>query len=62
MEESDIAFETKNLYLTKGGEIYLNGTTHAVLVGIKKDLEAAKKTMSRLEAHIDNTRKFHNHY
>lgn len=65
MTETDILFETENLYLIKKKDkfsIYLNGATHAVLVGEKKDLDSAKKTMERLEKYPKNLREFHNHY
>lgn len=65
MTEADILFETENLYLIKKNrklEIYLNGNTHAVLVGHPKDLPAAKRFMENAERYPKQLRKFHNHY
>lgn len=59
--EHNILYETTNLYLyktSKGLEIRLNGPTHAVLVGSPKDVESAKRAMSRMERHPGNLRAF----
>lgn len=58
-ESKHILHETKNLYLNSRFEICLNGDTHAVVVGkVKsKNLDAAKRTMERLEQYPDNLRR-----
>jgi hypothetical protein len=60
---TDPIHHTANLALfeTGGGlEIHLQGSTHAVLVGKPKSVDAAKRFMENVEKHIGNLRKFHN--
>lgn len=62
MKENDILHETANLHavaVKTGIEIRLNGNTHSIAVGVKKDIEAAKITMGRLEKNIGNLRKMY---
>lgn len=58
-ESKHILHETKNLYLNSRFEICLNGDTHAVVVGkVKsKNLDAAKRTMERLEQYPEQLRR-----
>jgi hypothetical protein len=56
--------ETSNLalYQTKSGlEIHLQGSTHAVLVGSPKSVDAGKRFMTNAERHIGRLRRFLNH-
>lgn len=61
---SEPIHETTNLALytiQDSLEIHLLGSTHAVLVGKPKSIEAGKRFMTNAEKYIGNLRKFHNH-
>ena len=61
-----VKHETANLYLYRmpggGLEIRLKGSTHSVVVGPARSLEAGQKTMERLERYPQNLRRFYQHY
>ena len=64
MKESDILYETENLYMcrtSRGLEIRLNGVTHAVTVGKPKDAESGRRVMDRLERYPSRLREMYNH-
>lgn len=59
MKESDILYETTNLYLCQDNdrlEVRLHGNTHSVVVGFPKDTDAGKRFMNNAERYIGNLR------
>lgn len=57
MNESDIIYETENLWAIKQCgkyKIMLQCITHSYLIGEKPTLEAAKTFMDRMEKYPDN--------
>lgn len=63
--ESNILHETDNLYLYRAPErleIRLQGATHSVLVGWTDSEEKARRTMERMESHIEQVRRAYSHY
>lgn len=65
MIERDILAETKNLYVCRERgvlRLYLKGVTHSVSIGNPLSIDAAMRTMQRLERYPDNLRAMYAHY
>lgn len=56
-----ILHETENLYLNHKLEICLNGKTHAVVIGVAKNIDHAKSVMEKLEKYPKYLRQMYDH-